>query len=180
MNTFISMLRGVNVSGQNRIHMEALKDLYAALGLVNVRTYVQSGNVVFDSEERSLSMLAKQIEAQIEQSFKIAVPVLVRTPEEFQRIRLNNPFLRVPATDPVNLHVTFLAAPPSAEQWTKLKSRGDGDEFSAGEQEIFLLCPNGYGRTKLNNTYFERKLGLTATTRNWKTVNALYEVARGM
>jgi uncharacterized protein (DUF1697 family) len=173
------MLRGINVSGQNRIRMEDLKNLYAELGLVNVRTYVQSGNVVFDSQEQSPSLLAKQIEAQIEKSFGLSVPVLIRTPAEFQRILLGNPFLQVRDADPASLHVTFLSGSPSAEKWADLKSPGDGDEFSVGKEEIFLFCPNGYGRTKLNNTYFERKLGLTATTRNWKTVNALYDMAKG-
>jgi uncharacterized protein (DUF1697 family) len=177
MSTYISMLRGINVSGQNRIRMEDLKKLYTALRLVNVSTYVQSGNVVFESEERSPTSLAKQIEAQLSQSFNISVPVLVRAPQDFRRILLSNPFLRLPDADLTSLHVSFLSGYPSTDKLGNLICPGDGDEFSIGEQEIFLLCPNGYSRTKLNNAFFEKKLGLIATTRNWKTVNALYELA---
>lgn len=178
MSTFISMLRGINVSGQKRISMEDLRGLYQALNLVHVRTYVQSGNVIFDSEKQEAALLAKRIEAQIERSFGYSVPVIIREPHDFQRILANNPFLQGRDEDPAKLHVTFLYGSPSERILGQLKiSSGEGDEFAMGDQEIFLFCPNGYGRTKLTNAYFERKLDMPATTRNWKTVNALYQMA---
>ncbi len=174
MTALISMLRGINVSGQKMIKMPELQRLYESLGLVNVRTYVQSGNVVFDSQGQDTSILAKQIEDQIEQSFGYDVPVFIRDKDDFRRIIDSNPFLLVGTEDPANLYVTFLYSSPSRISLDDLVNPGsDGDRFVAGQREIFIFCPNGYGRTKINNTFFERKLGMPATTRNWKTVNTL-------
>ncbi len=176
--TFISMLRAINVSGQNRIAMPELKRLYEGLGLTNVQTYVQSGNVVFDSPGRAAAELAAAIEAQIAQKFALKVAVFVRDVEDFQRILDGNPFLTGRNESTAFLHVTFLNQMPTAAQWSSLKAPGGvSDEFVPGVQEVFLFCPNGYGRTKLNNTFFERKFGITATTRNWNTVQALYKMA---
>ena len=160
--------------------MAELSSLYTSLGLVDVRTYVQSGNVLFTSMEGDASRLAHGIEKEIERVFGFSVPVFMRQPKDFQRIIANNPFLKRRNEDPAWLYVTFLYSPPPASRLSNLALPGeDGDEFYVGDQEIFLFCPNGYGRTKLSNTFFERKLHVTATTRNWKTVNALYEMAMG-
>jgi uncharacterized protein (DUF1697 family) len=178
MNTFISMLRGINVSGQKKIRMAELRDLYVSLNLVNVETYLQSGNVVFDSTEGDASKLAELIETQIETSFGYAVPVFIRDANDFQRIIDRNPFLNERNEDPAKLYVTFLYNAPSESKLSDLAiPNGEAAEFSIGDKEAFLLCPNGYGRTKLSNSFFERKLDMPATTRNWKTVNALYRVA---
>lgn len=177
MNTFISMLRGINVSGQKKIRMTELRRLYESLNLVNVETYVQSGNVVFDSPEQDTLKLAKLLEAQIVHSFGYSVSVFIRTPNDFQRLLDSNPFSNERNEDPTKLHVTFLYHPSSESRLSRLEIPNDGvDEFFVGEQEIFLFCPNGYGRTKLSNNFFERKLDVPATTRNWKTVNALGEM----
>jgi uncharacterized protein (DUF1697 family) len=178
MNTFISMLRGINLGGYKKIRMAELKSLYESLDLVDVKTYVQSGNVVFDSHERDASKLASLIEAQIKQSFGHTVSVLIRSPNDFQRIVDTNPFLHGRNEDPAKLHVTFLYSSPSKSQLSKLDiPKGETDEFFVGNQEIFLFCPNGYGRTKLSNNFFEKKLDTPATTRNWKTVTALHQMA---
>jgi uncharacterized protein (DUF1697 family) len=178
MNTFISMLRGINVSGQKKIYMAELRSLYESLNLVNVETYVQSGNVVFDSTEQNASRLAELIEAQIEQSFGYSVSVFIRDTEDFQRIIDNNPFSNERNEDPAKLHVTFLYSSPAESRLSSLEIPSDGvDEFLVGDKEIFLFCPNGYGRTKLSNNFFERKLNMPATTRNWKTVNVLHKMA---
>jgi uncharacterized protein (DUF1697 family) len=177
MHTFISLLRGINVSGQKKIRMEELRHVYEALHLANVQTYVQSGNVVFDTEDGDAAVLAGRIEAQIEQTFGFSVPVLLRQVADFSFILHNNPFLNDRNVDSDHLYLTFLAAAPPAQLVGQLKAPGDGDEFVLVGREIFVFCPNGYGRTKLNNNFFEKKLKLYATTRNWKTVNALYEMA---
>jgi uncharacterized protein (DUF1697 family) len=178
MRTFISMLRGINVSGQKNIRMAELKSLYQSLGLLNVETYVQSGNVIFESAERNVSKLAALIEAQIAQSFGYAVSVFIRDTKDFQRIVTGNPFLTERDEDPTKLHVTFLYGLPSKSQLRNLDVPKDTtDEFVVKGKEIFLYCPNGYGRTKLSNNFFEKKLGMPATTRNWKTVNALHQMA---
>jgi uncharacterized protein (DUF1697 family) len=179
MNTFISMLRGINVSGQKKIQMAELRSLYESLGLVKVRTYVQSGNVVFDSVESDTAKLAGLVEAQIERVFGYALPVFVRDVADFQRIIISNPFLTARNEDPAKLHVTFLYRPlVESTLSTMLSPNADGDEFFGDDQEIFLFCPNGYGRTKLSNNFFERKLKVAATTRNWQTVLALHKIAK--
>ncbi len=94
MQTYISMLRGINVSGQKKIRMADLKSLYESLGLENVQTYVQSGNVVFDSPEKDTAKLTKSIEAQIEKVYGFSVPVLIRTADDFRRVIESHPFAR--------------------------------------------------------------------------------------
>ena len=103
---------------------------------------------------------------------------MVRTPSDFERIIKSNPFSVEARNDPAKVHVTFLASRPSAGMVKSVEDADErGDDFSMGRQEIFLHCPNGYGRTKLNNAFFGRKLKMPATTRNWKTVEALYGMA---
>lgn len=177
MSAYISMLRGINISGQKKVRMAELQRLYATLGLANVQTYVQSGNVIFDSPEPDTTRLKELIEAQIEAAFGYQVSVFIRDAEDFRRIIDGNPFLNQRNEDPDKLHVTFLYRSPSPAAWDALKiPESETDEFARGEEEIYLFCPNGYGRTKLSNSFFERKLGVPATTRNWRTVNALYEM----
>ena len=179
MNTFISMLRGINVSGQKQMRMAELKSMYESLGLVNVQTYVQSGNVTFESKKQDATKLTELIEAHIQHTFGYTVPVFIRDADYFRRIIESNPFSSKRNEDPARLHVTFLYSRPSGSKLRDLTTpAGETDEYSIGEAEIFLFCPNGYGRTKLSNNFFERKLGVPATTRNWKTVNALYEMAK--
>ena len=169
------MLRGINVSGQKKIRMADLKSMYESLGLGNVQTYVQSGNVVFDSEERDVEKLKDVIEAQIEAIFGFSVPVLIRTGDDFRRVIDNHPFAEEEA---IRVLVTFLYEPPKSSKLEELSHYKDKvDQFTIGEREIFLFCPGGYGKTKLSNTFFEKKLDVIATTRNWKSVNALYQMA---
>lgn len=175
MQTYISMLRGINVSGQKQIRMADLKSLYESLGLTNVQTYVQSGNVVFDSAEQNAAKLTKAIEAQIEATFDFSVPVLIRSADDFKRVIESHPFKN---KEPNRVLVTFLYKHPEQSKLDDLSDYKDKvDQFALGKQEIFLFCPGGYGKTKLSNTFFEKKLDVVATTRNWKTVNALYAMA---
>jgi uncharacterized protein (DUF1697 family) len=139
---------------------------------------VQSGNVVFESADAQAGDLARRIEAQIRSTFGYQVPVLVRRPEDLRRILADNPFLRREGTAIEQLYVTFFDGAPARAGLEGLPNpNADGDEFALGVEEVFLWCPNGYGRTKLNNNFFERKLKMAATTRNWKTVMALQEIA---
>jgi len=175
MSTYISMLRGINVSGQKKIRMADLRILYELLGFGNVQSYVQSGNVVFDSDEQDTGKLRISIEKQIETQFGFSVPVLIRTMHDFQRIIESHPFA---GEEAIRVLVTFLYEQPEASKWDALSQHKDKvDQFVLGRQEIFLFCPGGYGKTKLSNTFFEKKLDVIATTRNWKSVNALYEMA---
>ena len=175
MNTYISMLRGINVSGQKKIRMAELKSLYESLEFGNVQTYVQSGNVIFDSEEKDVTKLGYEIEAQIESTFGFSVPVLIRSGDEFKRIIENHPFA---GEDAIKVLVTFLYDRPEKSRLEDLSHYEDKvDQFAIGEREIFLVCPGGYGRTKLSNAFFEKKLEVVATTWNWNSINALYQMA---
>ena len=178
MTTLISMLRGINVGGQKRLRMDTLRVIYEDLGLMNIRTYVQSGNVIFDSTHQDRAGVVSLIEAQIKQSCGYQVEVFIRQAEELQRILSENPFLKGRNVDPNKLHVTFYYRAPSETELSKLTTpAGTTDEFALTEMAVYLYCPNGYGKTKLSNSYFERRLGIPVTTRNWNTVNALYKMA---
>lgn len=178
MSIFISMLRGINVGAQKRLPMESLRAIYEELNFTNVRTYVQSGNVVFESREQDPSRLVKLIEAQIEQRCGYHTEVFIRRAEQFQQIVNSNPFLKDRREDPSKLHVSFFYQPPSETALSKLKPpAGILDELAAGEMAVYLFCPNGYGKSKLDNSFFERKLGMPVTSRNWNTVNALHRMA---
>ena len=178
MPTYISLLRGINVGGHRRIRMAELKSAYEALGLTNVRTYVQSGNVVFGCTIRRASQVAVLLEQQIKSSFGHDVAVMVRTPSDFRRIIKSNPFSAQAKKDPTKVGVVFLRSRPSGAM-LKSVEMGDlgGDECSGGREEIFLHYPNGCARSKLNNAFFERKFKMPATGRNWKTVVALHHLA---
>jgi len=177
MSVYISLLRGINVGAQKMIRMESLRTTYEGLGLTHVRTYVQSGNVVFECPEEDPFRLARRIEIGLEHAYGDEVPVFIRQPEQLQQILANNPFLNDRHEDPSKLHVSFLYHIPSEPWWSELVPPRDiADEFARGELAIYLFCPNGYGNTRLSNSFFERKLGMPVTTRNWNTVNTLYSM----
>ena len=178
MNTFISMLRGINVSGQKKMRMVELKTQYKTKKLANVETYLQSGNVIFDSPSSDSSTLAELTEAQIKTILGFSVRVFIRGNKDFRRIIKSNPFMSGRFKDPAKLHATFLYNSPPVSKLTHLAlPKNETAEFSIGEKKIFLFCPNGYGRTKLSNSFFERKLDTPSATKNWKTVHALYKMA---
>jgi uncharacterized protein (DUF1697 family) len=178
MSSYVSLLRGINVGGQKKIRMETLRGIYTKLGFTHIGTYVQSGNVVFKSPEQDLLYLVRRIEAEIEKTCGYPVPVFIRQAHEMETILAGNPFINDMDDDPSKLHVTFLYQAPLEAGWGKLTHPDDiPDAFARGEEAIYLFCPNGYGRTKLSNSFFERKLGVVVTTRNWNTVKALYKMA---
>ena len=172
---FVSLLRGINVSGQKKIKMADLKVLYENLGLANVITYIQSGNVIFESGN-SADDLIKQIETAIQKEYGFDVSIQVIALEDLIRIASENPFL--PADDISKLHLTLLETKPDENLVKNIVSDPKSDdEFKVIGKAIYLKCPNGYGRTKLTNTFFESKLKIKATTRNWKTVLKLVELS---
>ncbi len=178
MSTYISMLRGINVSGQKIIRMEDLASLYESLGLANVRTYVQSGNVLFDSTIPDGAKLSRLIADRIKKAFGFSVVVVLRTRSELQAVVKNNPFLKERGINPARLYVTFLSEAPDLEALNLLRTvKDEHDEFRIAPKEIYLHCPHGYGRTKLSNNFLEKKLKVPATTRNWNTVKALLGMA---
>src|SRR6202035_3494992 len=153
-----------------------LRESCATLGLRSVKTYVQSGNIVFLDERRSPADLSKSISDAILRDFGFRVPVLVKTAEEMGEVIRRNPFLKESGIDPTKLHVTFLPEGASKDVLKGLdRFPTTPDRFYVDRQEIYLYCPGGYGKTKLSNTAFEKALSMGTTTRNWKTVGALFE-----
>ncbi len=178
MTVYISLLRGINVGPQKTVKMEELVALYESLDLENVRTYLRSGNVLFDSPAPEPEILAATLGEHIALTLGLPVKVLIRTAADLRQIIANNPFLQGDAKDPKTLHVTFLSRLPSAGSVGEVNLiKDDVDSFAIRGREVYLSCPNGYGRTRFSTTFFEKKLGLVATTRNWKTVMALAAMA---
>jgi len=179
MKTYISILRGINVGGARKILMSELKALYEGLGFSDVTTYIQSGNVIFQAKDKmSDEQAAVMIKRAIFHKYAFDVPILVRTADEMQTTQRINPFLANKSLNIEKLHVTFLAEFPKEEYLASIK-RFDysPDQFVITGKDVFLHCPNGYGTTKLSNNFIENKLKVSATTRNWKTVNTLVEIA---
>lgn len=176
MKTYISLLRGINVSGHKKIAMADLKALYEDLGFKNITTYIQSGNVVFESE--SNANIDQMIAKAIFKAYQFEVPVVVKTVAELNNIIKNNPFVADGSIDPDKLHVTFLATKPDPKNIAALATKNyEPDQYHIIDTAVYLHCPNGYGRTKLNNSFFENKLKTIATTRNWKTTQQLLALA---
>jgi len=178
MTTHIAFLRGVNV-GANTLKMERLRALFAELGFTDARTYVQSGNMLFTAAGPPVR-LEPTIERKLAGETRLPVSVLVRTQAQLKRIIDANPFLKETGVDPKKLHVTFLAGERSKPGLAALGDvRSGADRWQAAGDVIYLHCPGGYGRTKLNNTAIERLLSTRATTRNWNTVKALNDMCGG-
>ena len=160
--------------------MADLKTLYESLKFVNVKTYIQSGNVIFESALSDVNKLKRKIEQKIEKTFAFSVSVIIRSNDEFESIINRNPFAGQGSTeDDTTLLVTFLADTPSESIENTIQQFAKKPEaLVIRGREIYLHCPNGYGRSKLSNSFLERKLGVTATTRNWKTVKKIYELSK--
>jgi uncharacterized protein (DUF1697 family) len=157
--------------------MEDLRALSGDLGFRDVETYVQSGNIVFQSSLENPNIISKRVGAKIIESFGFEVRVIVRTSKEMRNVISNNPFLKENGIDSSKLHVTFLSEvvqETSLERLAELPT--SPDRFYPAPREIYIYCPIGYGRTKLSNVGIEKALSVTATTRNWKTTNKLLEM----
>jgi len=177
MKTYIALLRGINVSGQKKIKMPDLRTCFEEMGCKDVQTYIQSGNVIFNHEAADSKELEQKIEQQILNKFGFQVENLVRTPSDLENIIKNNPFIGEPDKEVNGIYITLLSEVPSFADKDKLKDISyKPEEFFIEERTIYLFLPFGYGRTKLNNNFFESKLKMKATTRNWKTVATLLEL----
>ncbi len=177
MECNVALLRGINVSGKNKIQMPALKKSFEQCGFTNIQTYIQSGNVVFITgkpvPEKELLLL---IENRIKQDFGLDVPVIIRTAAEIASILKINAFPDLQDSDEEKMHVTLLSGIPDVALIQDIEAKKYlPDRFVILNREIFLYCPAGYGQTKLTNTFFERKLKVKATTRNRRTMNVLFD-----
>jgi uncharacterized protein (DUF1697 family) len=179
MKSYISFLRGVNMAGHNSIKMTELALSYENMGFENVVTHIQSGNVVFNlKKDLSDSELVLKIEKGILKKFNYDIPVMIRTPLALKQIISSCPFLDEHAFDPSKLAVIFLHNKPSESQIQKVSDVSyPPDKFAIIEREVFVYCPNGFGRTKLYTNFFEKKMGVIGTGRNWNTIKALIDLA---
>jgi uncharacterized protein (DUF1697 family) len=179
MPAVISMLRGVNVGGNNLIKMDALRTLYESLKLRNPQTYVQSGNVVFQTETADLVKLAKKIEEAIERQFGFRPSVILRTAAEMKDAIARNPFRQQAADDPGRLLVAFLGAAPAAGAFESLRAIPCApDELQCSGRELYIYFPNGQGRPTLKWAHVDKALGkMPYTGRNWNSVTKLFEMA---
>ena len=179
MSKYISILRGINVGGNRKILMADLKSLFEKLEFSNIQTYIQSGNVIFNSDQkRSNADLEQEIQQAIADTFGFDVPVIIRSAEEMTDSIANNPFWKEKDIDIDRLHLTFLKELPSKEKLDKLKTLTfNPDRFEIIGKDVFIFCSAGYSDSKLTNQLFESKLGTSATTRNWKTVIKLRELS---
>jgi uncharacterized protein (DUF1697 family) len=172
---YAALLRGVNVGGKT-LRMAALRELLGGLGLEGVATYVQSGNAVFRAPQGRSAALESDIESAIERELGLEVTVVVRTHAELAKIHAGNPFVEA-GCEPSRLYLTFLAQEPDKERAAALAAEGsDEEELRLVGREIYLHYPGGYGRSRINNAFVERRLAVRATTRNWRTVGKLVEL----
>ena len=180
MTKYISILRGINVGTGRKVPMADLKKLCGSLGLKNVQTYIQSGNLVFElAQPEPISALEARLQKAFSETFGFEIPVLIRTAEEWAESVAQNPFLKEENMDIDRLHLTCLKELPSPDLLEKIKTfQYLPDRYEIIGREVFVYCANGYGKTKLTNSFFETKLKTTATTRNWKTVIELNELAK--
>jgi len=175
--TFVALLRGINVGGKNKLPMQDLAALCTELGCTDVRTYIQSGNVVFTAPASWATCFAADLQQAIAAEFSLRVPVVLRSTAQLGRIAAGNPFVER-GIDPTLLHVAFLADAPGRAAAAALDpQRSPGDAFTVAGQEVFLHLPNGVARSKLTNAWFDGALATTSTIRNWRTVLALLELA---
>ena len=176
LSTHVALLRGINVGGKNMLPMKNLAEMFREAGCTDVRTYIQSGNVVFDALPALVKTIPAHITIRIEELFGLRIPVILRTAGEMATTSRNNPFMKT-GTDEKLLYVFFLAHLPAPENVSKLDpGRSVPDSFSVHDREIYVNLPNGAARTKLTNAWFDTKLATTSTARNWRTVLTLTQM----
>ncbi len=179
---FVALLRGVNVGAANRLPMAALAGVFARAGADRVETFIHSGNVVFDAETGEGEAIAARAEREIERAFGFRAPIVVRGADRWRALIAANPFLARGA-GPDHLHLGCFSAAPSVAALAQLDpSPSPPDEFVVAGAEIYLRLPLGAARSKLTNAWLDSRLGVTSTTRNWRTVTrlaAMIEARRG-
>ncbi|MEO9967676.1 MAG: DUF1697 domain-containing protein [Reichenbachiella sp.] len=179
MAEYVGLLRGINVSGQKKIKMDELRSKLESLGYQNLRTYIQSGNIVFESTCLDKEQLEAEIHQNILDNFGFDVPVVVRNKAEWQVAFDSNPFLNGRQEDITKLYVAFLQREPAQEAIADLMTKEIfPDEMISVDDRIYFFCPNGAARSNIDNNLIERKLKVKATTRNWKTTTKLLQMLK--
>lgn len=179
MTIYIALIRGINVGGKNRLPMQALVAMLGAMGCHRAKTYIQSGNAVFESAAKDGLELSHQISLEIGQQCGFEPYVFILEFQEMQGAIAANPFPQA-AADPKAVHVGFLAVPPEHPKLEKLEElRKDSEDFRLLDKAFYLYAPEGTGRSKLAANA-EKLLGVAMTSRNWKTVSAVWDIAQSL
>jgi uncharacterized protein (DUF1697 family) len=177
MTTYISILRGVNVSGYNVIKMNEFYKLYSDLGYSNIKTYIQSGNIIFQTVNTLPTYLEKIISEKIKEMFGLNINVFVFETDEYKRIIDNNPFISEQTKDIACQYISFLSSEPLAENLEKIRQKlSTNEELIIHGKTLYLYYPNGYSNSKINNNIIETKLNVISSTRNWRTCIKLLEI----
>jgi len=178
MITYAAFLRGVNMTGHNTIRMAELSDMVRKLGFSDAETYIQSGNVIFNySGKQDEASLTSVIEAGIKERFGHNVRAMLRSLPELRSLTRKNPYLNEDKFDSARMAVLMLHEEPDENQILKVKDVDyPPDKFKISGKEIFIFCPNGFGKTKLYTNFFENKMKVTGTARNWKTMLTILEM----
>lgn len=177
---YIALLRAVNLAGANMVRMDDLRALCSDVGCANVRTLLQSGNVVFDARAQDPERLEKSLEHEVVKRLGVRTDFFIRTPEQWQRIIARNPFRREAEEMPGKVHVFVLKLAPAAEAVGALRAANKGREIiQAGERHLYIVYPDGVGRSRLTSAFIEKALGTRGTGRNWNTVVKLLGAVEG-
>jgi uncharacterized protein (DUF1697 family) len=178
--TYVALLRGVNVGGRNMVAMQELRKLCERLGLEDVRTLMQSGNVVFRSASREAAALEARLEQETAKKLGVKPAYFVRTADEWAALVKRNPFREEAARDPGHMLVSFMKQAPGAGALEALRAAIVGRELvEARGREAYFVFPDGVGRSKLTPNVIEKHLGGSGTARNWNTVLKLLALTRG-
>ncbi len=169
MNTYIAFFRAINVGGKNLLPMKSLVAILEGMGASKVRTYIQSGNAVFQSAEKSPAQLSSQLAVEIKKNHGFEPLTFILSLEALQKACADNPFPEAEA-DPQSLHLSFFAAKPQRPDLDKLSSlKRNSERFHLGDGVFYLHAPEGVGNSKLASSA-EKLLGVPMTGRNWRTV----------
>jgi len=178
MPVLISMLRGINVGGHNKIKMDALRALYISLKFESPQTYVQSGNVIFKTAEPDLGLIAKRIQHSIEKKFACCPEIILRTTDDLRSVIKKNPFAKRANIDPARFLITFLSSDPGEPAREILrKEKFAPEELHAIGRELYTYFPNGIGQSKLPWPRIHKILGTPGTGRNWNSVTKMLQIA---
>ena len=173
---YVALLRGINVGGRNKIKMEKLRDMFSSLDFENVKSYIASGNVAFDTRKLNNLKLAEKIAKAIEKEFSLAIKVLVRSRSEIEKIIENNPF-EGQYENEKDLHVFFLDEEvPKEKRELLLSNNSEKEKFAVQDLEIFVLLKVGFLESLVGKSYIDKKLKIPTTARNWRTVKKIAEL----
>jgi uncharacterized protein (DUF1697 family) len=177
MDTYIALFRGINVGGRNILPMVELVDVFESLGLSSIKTYIQSGNVVFQGTDINRVELSQSICAATEKQCGVVTQVLILDVNEFEKAIASNPFPEA-KVEPNTLHFFFLSSLPAKPNLESLESvKKDSEQFRLIDRVFYLYAPEGVGRSKLAMKV-EKALGVTVTARNWRTVSKIMEMVK--